>query len=115
MFVIICRQEEAVMVGITPQFPQEGAHFLNRATVGHVQTANHAPRAPQMVSSMVPQSPANSSMFQLWSRRCPANSRNVPYAGCAGPWVGLRKNTILNLGVLEVKKYKKYEEVQKVP
>jgi hypothetical protein len=29
-------------------------------------------------NSPLSKSPANSSMFQQWSRRCPANSRNVP-------------------------------------
>jgi hypothetical protein len=45
-------------------------------------------RRPPAVSSMVPQSPANSSMFQQWSRKfqqIPAKSRNVRHAGRAGP------------------------------
>jgi hypothetical protein len=75
--------EEAVMVGVAPQFPQEGALFLNRATVG-LRDRPIMPRAPQMVqhgpawSRKVPQSPACSS-------NGPANSRNVPRAGRAGP------------------------------
>jgi hypothetical protein len=68
------------MVGVAPQSPQRSPLFLNRATVGHARSANHAPRAPQ-VSRNAPQSPANSRKVQqspAKSRRCPATSRNVP-------------------------------------
>jgi hypothetical protein len=73
-------QEEAVMVGIAPQFPQEGAHFFESCTVGHARSANHAacPANGPAWSSMVPQSPANSSMFQQWSRKVPQMPRKFP-------------------------------------
>jgi hypothetical protein len=68
------------MVGIAPQFPQEGAHFFESCNGLSCAMANHAPHAPQMVQQ-VQHGPAKSRKFQhvpAMVPQIPANSHKVP-------------------------------------
>jgi hypothetical protein len=84
-------QEEAVMVGVAPQFTQRSPLFFvscNGRSCVIGQSRPILPRVPRKWSSMVQHGPAKSGKFQhvpACSSNGPANSRNVPHAGRAGP------------------------------